>query len=531
MSVSPDVKPAKKRTFLRIWLPCLILGITAAVITGAWALPDETLERSRKGSASIMTVMVAVPLIAGWLIFLSGWRWRTRGAVLLAGILVGGFAFANVEFDGDMVPSFPFWKRWVQQARLEAHRKEQSRAAALKLSDIVSGLATNFPEYRGRKRDGVIVGGPSLARDWSTPPPKLWRQPIGGGYASFAVAGNAIVTIEQRRDGEAVVCYDSATGREHWVHTYPAFFQEKLGGNGPRATPTIDADAVFSLGATGVLCYLDLLTGDPKWSTNILEGNANLQWGMSGSPLVYDQIVVVSPGMQQSSPSGGAVVAYDRNTGQLRWRGGDTKAGYSSPMLATLAGKRQIVLLEGKQLGGYDADNGHPLWQYPWEAFSDINCAQPLVLDGDRIFLSSGYDKGCAMLKVSESDGHWSAKALWGDPPAPVMRCKFSSPVALNEFIYGLDDGILACVDANTGKRKWKGGRYGHGQLVVAGNLLVILSDKGKLVLVEAMPESYRELGSFQAIEGKTWNNFAISNGRVFVRNAEEMACYDLTKK
>src|SRR5262249_39661539 len=161
---------------------------------------------------------------------------------------------------------------------------------------------------------------------------------------------------------------------------------------------------------------------------------------------------------------------------------------------------------EGKQLGGYDATDGHLLWQYPWQTYADINAAQPLVLDRDRVFVSSGYDKGCAMLEISQSAGKWTAKAAWGDPPIRVLRCKFSNPVVCKGFIYGLNEGTLVCVDANAGKRKWQGGRYGHGQLLLAGDLLVILSESGKLTLVEASPESEKDLGSFEAIEGKTWN-------------------------
>jgi outer membrane protein assembly factor BamB len=530
MSVPEETKPVKKRTFLRVWLPILIVAGAVAATAGIWLWPSAAFERSSRGPATINTVAISVALLTIWLVFLSGLRWWTRGVLL---VLEGGIlflAYLNVQFDGDMVPSFPVLARWSRAARLESHRRNQGNSGDLKPIEVTD-LPTDFPEYRGRKRDGVVRTGPSLARDWKNSPAALWRQPVGVGYASFAVVGNVAVTIEQRRDHEAVVCYDTAKGREHWVYSYPAFFSEKLGGDGPRATPTIADGDVFSLGATGTLSCLELKTGRLKWACDILEGNKNLQWGMSGSPLVYNQVVVVNPGVQESASVGGSVVAYDRGTGKLLWKGGTSKAGYTSPMLATLAGKQQIVLLEGKQLGGYDANDGHPLWQYPWETFSDINAAQPLVLEGYSIFVSSGYDKGCAMVKISESGGTWSAKALWGDPPSRVLRCKFSSPVAHKGCIYGLNEGTLVSIDANTGKRKWQGGRYGHGQLLLDGDLLVILSESGKLALVEASPGSEKVLGDFQAIEGKTWNNFAIADGKIYLRNAEEMACYDLAKR
>jgi outer membrane protein assembly factor BamB len=530
MSVPADAKPIKKRTFRRIWLPCLVVCLAGASFAAIWLWPSEAFERPYRGISSVIVIQATILLLAIWLLFFSGLRWYLRVGILLAAGLAGYVAFLNVHFDGDVVPFFTFRPRSAHDALLESHRQSHSRAGKATAVEVVSDRPTDIPAYRGRNRDGVVIG-PPLRRDLKTPPKSLWRQPIGGGYGSFAIAGNAAVTIEQRRDQEVVVCYDTATGREHWAHSYPAFFQETLGGDGPRATPTIDSGDVFSLGATGELCCLELRTGNLKWSTNILEGNANVRWGMSGSPLVYDQVVVINAGVQGSSAFAGSVVAYDRNSGKPRWSGGTTRAGYSSPMLATFAGKKQIVLLDGEQVGGYDASDGHPLWQYPWTAYSDINAAQPLVLDGDKVFVSTGYDKGCALLKISESGGKWSAHAVWGDPPSRALRAKFSSPVAHKGFIYGLDEGILACVDAETGKRKWKGGRYGHGQLLLADDLLVILSESGKLGLVEAAPDAEREIGSFQAIQGKTWNNFALVDGKAYVRNAEEMACYDLAKK
>lgn len=425
-----------------------------------------------------------------------------------------------------MFPMVHFrWDR-DRDAELEAHRRQQGAAAGPLVVELSHARETDCPEYRGRHRDG-IVHGPALIRDWNAHPPRLlWRQPIGGGYAAFAVAGNVAVTIEQRRDREAVVCYETATGREQWVHEYPAHFSERLGGDGPRATPTIRDGHVFSLGATGQLVCLELTSGKSQWQTNILEENDNLPWGMCGSPLVYDQVVVVNPGTQRSAAAGRAVVAYDRTTGRRVWSTGSTKAGYSSPMLTNLVGRRQLLVLDGEILAGYDPQSGRELWRFPWQTYQEINVAQPVVLDGDRVFISSGYDTGCAMLRVTESAGKWNVQTLWQNKK---MRCKFTSPVAYKGHLYGLDEGILTCLDQGTGERKWREGRYGHGQLLLADDLLVIQSESGKLVLVEATPEGHHELGSIPALEGRSWNNPAMADGKIFLRNSEEMACYDLT--
>ena len=201
------------------------------------------------------------------------------------------------------------------------------------------------------------------------------------------------------------------------------------------------------------------------------------------------------------------------------------QAGYSSPMLATLAGRRQVLLLDGEQLGGYDAATASPLWHFPWNTQQGINVAQPLVLDGDRVYISSGYSVGCALVRVAETGGHWSVEPVWQNT---AMHCKFTSPVAYQGFLYGLDEGILVCVDAQTGKRQWKAGRYGHGQLLLTDDLLLILADSGELVLVEATPKGHHELGRIQALEGRTWNMPVLVDGKAYLRNDVEMACYDL---
>src|SRR5207248_3072277 len=187
---------------------------------------------------------------------------------------------------------------------------------------------------------------------------------------------------------------------------------------------------------------------------------------------------------------------------------GHTHAGYSSPVLANLAGRRQTLVFDGESLAGYDAQAGPELWRFAWQNDQEINGAQPVVLDGDRVFISSSYRKGCAMLRVKDTAGKNSVEQLWENMN---MRCKFTTPVAYRGYLYGLDEGVLTCLDQKTGARKWKDGRYGHGQLLLTDDLLVVLSETGKLVLVRATPEGHQELGSIAALEGKTWNNPALA--------------------
>lgn len=334
------------------------------------------------------------------------------------------------------------------------------------------------------------------------------------------IAHGRAFTIEQRRHQEAATAYDLASGRELWANAWDAEFQESMGGDGPRATPTWNEGRVYALGAAGELRCLAEATGKRLWSRNILADNhaENLTWGMSDSPLIVDDKVIVLPG----GPSGQSVVAYHKVTGEPIWKALDDKQSYTSPMLVTLAGKRQILVVSATRMMGLTIENGSVLWEYPWTTEYEINSAQPLVIGDNRVFISAGYDHGSAVIEIGPS----GVREIWANKR---MKNKFSGSVLHEGHIYGLDEAILACTDAETGELKWKGGRYGYGQLLLAGGNLVVTTETGDIVLVAATPESHRELGHFHAVAGKTWNNPAISDGLLLVRNTTEMACYRMT--
>jgi outer membrane protein assembly factor BamB len=353
--------------------------------------------------------------------------------------------------------------------------------------------------------------------------PRLWKQPVGGGYASFTVADGRAYTIEQRRDREAITAYDLETGLELWAFAYPALFDEILGGAGPRATPVYREGLLYSLGAKGDLYCLDAKTGKPKWSKNILADNAveNQRWGMAASPLIVDNMVLVTPG----GAPGKSMVAYDRLTGAPLWRALDDHAGYTSPILATLAGRRQIVWVSGQRAVGVAPENGALLWEYAFPGQMDMNCSQPVLVDDTSVLLSSAQGPGAALLEIIKTGETFAARAVWQNNR---MKNKFNSSVLYQGYIYGLDEAILACIDPKTGELKWKGGRYGYGQVLLAGGYLVVLTEQGDVVLVRATPESHQELARFSAVEGRTWNIPAIDNGLLLVRNSSEMACFRL---
>ena len=348
----------------------------------------------------------------------------------------------------------------------------------------------------------------------------LWKEPVGVGYASISVAEGRAYTIEQRRRQEVVAAYDVNTGRELWIQSWSAEYTDST-GDGPRTTPTWDDGWIYALGATGELRCLNAKTGAVRWGKNILSDNQaqNLQWAVSASPLIVDDKVIVLPG----GLSGKSVVAYNKVTGAPVWKVQNDRQAYVSPMLVTLAGRRQILVVSSSRVFGLAPEDGALLWSQAWDTDMGINVSQPLIVDQNRFFISSGYGKGAALIEISGSGNSFQTKTLWTNIN---MKNKFNSSVLHEGHVYGLDEGILTCLDVNTGTRKWKGGRYGYGQVILASGHLIVISDTGELALVKATPNEYAEIAKFQALDGKTWNYPAIAGGKLFVRNAKEMAAY-----
>jgi outer membrane protein assembly factor BamB len=379
--------------------------------------------------------------------------------------------------------------------------------------------------FRGPKRDGNYEATPVLTNWPSGGLSPIWKQPIGLGFASFAIADGRAYTIEQRRGQEVVAAYDVGTGRELWKQAWNAEYNDST-GDGPRSTPTWDQGRVYALGATGELRCIDANTGSVIWGKNILTDNQaeNLQWAQAASPLIVDDKVIVLPG----GTSGKSVVAYNKMTGAPVWRVQNDRQAYVSPMLVELAGRRQIVVVSSSRVMGLAPDNGALLWSYPWDTDMGINVSQPVMVDKNRFFISSGYGKGAALVELKGSGSNFTATTIWENIN---MKNKFNSSVLHNGYVYGLDEGILTCLDVNTGERKWKGGRYGYGQVILASGHLIVTSDAGDLALVKATPDQYTEVARFSALQGKTWNYPAIADGRLLVRNANEMAAYDISPK
>ena len=522
-----DARPGFISRFFRghrWWIPTGIVLLAAGIIAYARAQPE--LESNMKNMYTIMVSALSFLLLCGWLLLLSGFRWRVRFLSLGAAVLLVVAFRLTVREDGAVngagMPNLT-WK-WSPQkdASLPALKTQPSATAQV---DLKTTHANDYPQFLGPNRDGVLMGV-SLERDWNAHPPRqLWRQPIGVGWSSFAVVGANAITQEQRGDQELVVCYDVKTGQPRWIHSNTDRFQEPQGGDGPRATPTISEGRVYAFGGNGILDCLDGANGGLIWSHKVLKENntENIIWGKSSSPLLVDDLVVVSGG----SKGGPSLLAYRKAKGELAWKAGEDMSAYASPVLATLAGKRQIVMLSAKSVTGHNPADGKLLWRYDWPG-DWPKVSQPAVVGNDQLFVAAGYGQGCALLQIGpEKDGRQQVSEVWRNRN---LKSQFSNNIVRDGFIYGLDDGVLACVDVKTGKRKWKDARYGHGQLLLVGDLLLVQAETpGDIVLLEISPQGSKELARLPALATKTWNHAALAPPYLLVRNDQEAVCYELT--
>lgn len=519
-----------RQSFLRrFWIPIAMIavGIIIEVVNWTTTITAEVLLPQFANSAQMVLGRNIALLFAGflfiWLLFTKQLsktvKYSAIGVVLF---LAAGFAASIRSIENTGNNGYVFHFRWepTQDQRLAQFIKT-AKPASLSALDA---SAPRFTDFLGPNRDG-IVPGVKLITDLSKNAPKeLWRRPVGGGYASFVLGGGLAVTIEQRGEEEMIVALDLKTGTERWTRGYPGHFKESLGGNGPRATPTIADNEVFALGASGLLVALDLETGKEKWQTNILKDASagNITWGMCGAPLVTADKVIVNPG----GPQDHGVMAYDRATGKPLWHAGSSKAAYSTPVLAKLAGVEQVLIFDSNGVAGYELKTGTELWRHLFPTFNGINVAQSLALPGDQVFISAGYDAGAVLVQVKKDGDKWSVAPVWQNKK---LKCKMGSAIYYEGHLYGLDDGILACLDAKTGDRKWKGGRYGHGQLLLRNNVLVIQAESGDLVLVAADPAAHKELAKLPMLPGgKTWNAPALAGNLLLLRNHFEAVLLEL---
>jgi outer membrane protein assembly factor BamB len=366
------------------------------------------------------------------------------------------------------------------------------------------------------------VRGAHIVEDWTqSPPVPLWRRSIGPGWSSFAVRGDIFYTQEQRGDDEVVAAYRVTTGEPVWAHRDAARFFESNGGAGPRGTPTLSNDRLYTFGATGILNALDAETGAVVWSISpASEINIGVPiWGFSSSPLVVDDVVIVAVG--------GQLAGYDAVTGKRRWLGPSGGGSYSSPHLVEIDGVAQILLMGDRALTSVAPSSGEQLWEHTWPGSATI--VQPAMI-GDGDVLVTRLDIGARRIAIAHQHDGWTTKERW---TSNTLKPYFNDFVVHEGHAFGFDGRILACIDLQDGTRKWKGGRYGNGQLVLLPeqDLLLILSEEGELALVAATKDEFKELARFPAIAGKTWNHPVLVGDILLVRNGEEMAAFRLPSR
>lgn len=545
---------------MRLRIPALLALLNALAFGYIWFVSD--LMRQVQVMASIGLLALSGLVLFLWFVFVSGAPRKARlgvaaTAAVIAIAAAGLFRVRGVT--GDLVPIVEF--RFAAPRVLpEAHSRPEDPAPAPSAKDATAAASPvpaasaeakpqedgatrgapatgesapiqaattqshrDWPQYLGPTRSG-IVPDVNLDTEWAARPPKLlWRQPVGAGWAGFAVSGDIAVTQEQRGDEEHVLAYDLRTGRPRWSHRGKALHDSPLGGIGPRSVPAIDGGQVFALGATGLLNALELRTGRLLWSRNILKDNNGVEpeWGVAISPLVHGSRVIVAAGGKPDK----ALVAYDRNTGEPAWAAGNSGLAYSSPVIMNLGGREQIVVLNKDSAAGHDPQSGAELWTQPMPA-EQPTVAQPLPLSANRVLFSIGYGVGSRVFEVAPAaDAGLSSKLVWS---TPRLKSKFANMVLFEGSVYGLDDGVFVCLDPDTGERRWKAGRFGHGQLILVGGHLLLQTEQGEVLIVEPNPERLIEVARFQALVGKTWNPPAFAAPILLVRNDLEAAAYEL---
>ncbi len=511
---------APVRRGLRLW-PAGLLLVTLAVAVLVIRRLDHLPYQTRNLATMVTLLAGAAPLWLWWLLLSRApWRWRLWGcgvSLLVVGLGVGLFRIRGVS--GDLLPILePRWARRAGPVPAQPAPDLPTPAAVPE-----AAAYPDFPQFLGPQRNGVIAGV-ALEPDWGARPPRiLWRQPVGAAWSGFAIVGGRALTQEQEGEEETVTCYELSTGRRLWRHADPARYFTVLAGEGPRCTPTVAGARVYTLGATGLLNCLDLADGRRVWSRRITEdaGSSVPEWGFAGSPLVYEGRVIVSAGGRD----GRSLLAYHAETGELLWAAGSQAASYSSPVVHTLAGRPQALMFNSRFITAHDPETGHVLWEYPWGA-GHPNVAVPVAVGPNRVVFSSGYGVGAELLEVApDPEGRWAARRVW---KSIRLKAKFANFVEREGHLYGLDDGVLACVAVEDGTLRWKEGRYGHGQMLLVGDLLLVTAETGELALLRPTPEAPNELHRFRVFSGKTWNPPALAGDVLLVRNDREAACLRL---
>jgi outer membrane protein assembly factor BamB len=542
---------------VRVWITLASLTAATALVRYGWLelIAGQVIDQAVRNIITLILAFSGLVSLLIWFLRESGHSPMLKKGVsggLAAAILLALATLRIERVSGDLVPEFAF--RWQASRDTMLPSAAAAARATSQAGSTWTATAGDFPRFLGPNGNASLPDV-AIGSDWQTNPPRLvWRQPIGAGWSGFATFGKHAVTLEQRGDDEAITCYSLQTGELEWIVAVPTRHETVLGGVGPRSTPTIREGVVYATGATGWLHAIDGATGTVRWRKDVLADlgidravhAAAVAWGRAGSPLVTDSLVIVpaggprqgvaaaADGTAATDPATAAFVslaAYDRSTGERVWLAGTEQIAYASPQLFSVAGREFVLTVNEAHVAAYNPGTGEAVWQFPWPGHSnsDASCSQPHPLDGNRLFISKGYGVGAAVFAINHSDAGWLIEPVWQQ--ANLLKTKFTNVAIHAGHAYGLSDGILECVRLTDGKRAWKRGRYGQGQVLLVGETLLVQAESGEVVAVPATPERPTELGRLDAIEGQTWNNLCLAGNLLLVRNAEEAACYELLVK
>lgn len=515
----PDGTPGP----IRWATPAGIVLVAGSIIT--YAEFSERVESYIAAYTISITIALSLIALLVWFCTMSAFsrRTRKRGLGLSIGfIVIAAIAILSLTRREGVINGVGFPRLvWRWSPRPGDDLPQFKLVPTNHRVDLATTRPEDFPQFLGPGGHNA-VSGLELSRDWSKPPRLLWRQPIGIGWSSFAVVGSSAVTLEERGDDELVVCYDVTTGKPQWVHTHQKTrFHDVQGGDGPRSTPTIFKGRVYAMGATGILDCLDGASGNVIWSRNVLDSpDHNQPFGKSCSPLIVGDTVVITGGIK-----GPSLAAYRQNDGLPAWESGTACPAFASPILATLGGVPQIVTINCDSVTAHDPADGHLLWRYDWPGTMP-KTLQPIAIDPNHLLISAGYGLGTTLLELQPENGAISVTPVW---TSRHLKPKLSNNVVHGNFLYGLDDpGIMTCIDLATGKRMWRDGSYGFGQLLGVDDLILVECESGQVALVEASSDALHELGRFQALETRTWSGPALSGHFLLVRSDRQAACYKL---
>lgn len=484
------------------------------------------LHKSMQGPGMLMVTIPTGFGLFGLFAMLCARMLNFKRTVIATAVAALGFLFSTLLQTegvwGNFSPQLSW--RWTETAedRLLANAVPTENVA---IEDVATQLENpEWPGFRGTNRDSRVTGV-RYSADWKTQPPELlWKIPIGPGWSSFAVAGNLLFTQEQRGPNACVVCYDADSGKQVWAYELESRFEEAMAGPGPRATPTLADSQLYTTMAEGFLLRIDPKTGELVWKTNLREASgASLpMWGFSSSPLVIDSVVIVHAGGDGDK----GVLGFNIEDGELVWSAPCGSQSYSSPQLAQIDGEQFVLLASDTGVTVIDPKSGSARLDYAWP-HPGYRSLQPQMLDTNTMLIPTGEGTGLRRLTLSNVDGELKTEDKW---TTRHLKSDYNDMVVHNGFGYGFDNVIFACVDLETGKRKWKRGRYGKGQVVLLADsgLLLVAGEKGDAILLEANPEKHVELGKFKAIKGKTWNHPVVVGDRLYIRNGEEAACFRL---